>query len=113
MTEQVPVFRVLIRTRVKEGAAAAFEQAWAEVGKAISNEPANLAQWLMKSAEEPDVYYILSDWVDEDHFRHFERSPGHVTNRARLRPYRAEDVMATMHVVIALEKTKADQRWQS
>jgi heme-degrading monooxygenase HmoA len=104
MADDSAVFRVLLRTQIEPTKTNEFEQVWTDVATTIGQQPANLGQWLMRSASEPGVYYILTDWASEAQFRAFERSEEHVGHRARLRPYRSGDSMTTMHVVCALEK---------
>ncbi len=58
-------FRVMLRFEIKPGMTAGFEQTWLEVGKVITDHPANLGQWLMRSADEENVYHVMSDWIDE------------------------------------------------
>ncbi|WP_018681699.1 antibiotic biosynthesis monooxygenase family protein [Actinokineospora enzanensis] len=94
------VFRVQLRMQIKPGMEAGFERVWAEVGRSVTGHPANLGQWLARSAEEDGVYYITSDWADEPRFREFERSAGHLAHREKLHPYRSGGSMQTMHVVV-------------
>lgn len=95
-------FRVLLRMRIRDGAERDFERTWLEIGDAITGHPANLGQWLLRSGDEPGVYYIISDWTDEPSFRDFEHSPEHVTHRELLHPYRSGGTMSTMHIVHSL-----------
>ena len=53
------------------------------------------------------MYFIVSDWVDEDGFRAFEDSAVHLAHRAKLHPYRSSGSFTTMHVVHALEAVGA------
>lgn len=92
-------FRVMLRMQIKPGMEADFETTWRSVGDVITGHPANLGQWLMRSAEEPGIYYIVSDWVDEPRFREFEHSAAHVEHRQKLHPYRSGGSMTTMHIV--------------
>jgi heme-degrading monooxygenase HmoA len=96
------VFRVMLRMEIKAGVEDDFEQVWTEVGDSVTSHPANLGQWLSKSIDEPGVYYIVSDWVDEPQFREFEHSDGHLTHRQKLHPYRSGGSMVTMNVVAHL-----------
>lgn len=93
------VFRVMLRMVVRPGAEDDYERTWLEVGSVITNHPANLGQWLLRSDEEGSVYYIVSDWTDEESFRAFERSAEHVGHRTKLHPYRIGGQMWTMRVV--------------
>jgi heme oxygenase (mycobilin-producing) len=95
------VYRVLLRMQVVPGQEEQFEKAWRASASAISDEPANLAQWLSRSDEEEAVYYIVSDWLDEPSFRRYEGSERHRRHRARLHPYRSAGSMTTMTVIAA------------
>lgn len=95
-------FRVLLRMQIKPGMEQGFERTWLDVGSVITDHPANLGQWLMKSAEEEGIYYIVSDWADETRFREFERSDEHIDHRQRLHPFRSGGSMTTMRVVYHL-----------
>lgn len=92
-------FRVTLRMEIKPGLAAQFEQAWYAGADVITGQRANLGQWLSRAAEEPDVYYIVSDWVDEPSFREYEHSDAHLAHRQTLHPYRHAGSMTTMHVL--------------
>ncbi|MCK8438801.1 antibiotic biosynthesis monooxygenase [Streptomyces sp. D2-8] len=100
LSEQV--FRVMLRMQIKPGMENEFEKVWLEVGDSVTTHPANLGQWLSRSAEEDGVYYIVSDWENEPLFREFETSDRHLEHRKKLHPYRSGGSMTTMHVVAAL-----------
>jgi len=92
-------FRVMLRMQVKPGMEDEFEQTWSAVGAAVTRHRANLGQWLSRSQDEPGIYYIASDWVDEQRFREFEHSEAHVKHRAALHPLRVGGSMTTAQVV--------------
>jgi heme-degrading monooxygenase HmoA len=102
-------FRVMLRMQIKPGMGADFERVWREVGDSVTAHPANLGQWLSRSVEEEDVYYIVSDWVDEPRFREFEHSDRHIEHRQLLHPYRSGGSMTTMHVVAHLVGTAPER----
>lgn len=93
------IFRVTLRMEVHPGRGEDFERVWYESAGTITGQPANLGQWLSRSSEEPDVYYIVSDWLDEERFREYELSEEHLQHRGRLHPYRTTGSMATMQVL--------------
>lgn len=93
------VFRVMLRMDIRPGMERDFEETWHRIGDGITSHPANLGQWLSKSAEEDGVYYVVSDWVNEPLFREFEHSEKHVEHREQLHPFRSGGSMTTMHVV--------------
>ncbi len=95
-------FRILLRMVIRPEAEEEFERTWLRVGSAVTDDPGNLAQWLLRGQDEDHVYYIVSDWVDEPSFRRFENSPQHVEHRAHLHPYRVAGSMVTMESVYHL-----------
>ncbi|MFG2956457.1 antibiotic biosynthesis monooxygenase family protein [Streptomyces sp. NPDC048291] len=103
------VFRVMLRMEITAGMETDFERVWREVGDSVTGHPANLGQWLSRSAEEDGIYYIVSDWVDETRFREFETSDRHLSHRTKLHPYRRGGSMTTMHVVAALTGAAGDR----
>lgn len=92
------VFRVILDIDVVDGGADGFEQAWLGVAEVIGAQPANLGQWLLRDAEQPLRYLVVSDWTDEASFRRFEVSDPHTDNRRRLAPYRRGGSMTTMTI---------------
>jgi heme-degrading monooxygenase HmoA len=95
-------FRVLLRMRIRPGAAAAFERDWRDGAARVSAQRASVAQWLARSADEAEVYYVVSDWTDEASFRDYERSDVHQQHLRRLRPHRVDGSMSTMAVLAAV-----------
>ncbi len=95
-------FRVMLRMQIKPGMEEEFERTWTAVGDSVTSHPANLGQWLSRSADEDGVFYIVSDWVDEARFREFELSDKHLEHRQKLHPYRSGGTMATMTVLAFL-----------
>lgn len=83
-------FRVMLRMRILPGKEAEFEQAWREVAEALRGHPDNLGHRLLRSAEEPGVYYAMGDWTSEAAFRAVQHSEEHARYRRRLLPYRSE-----------------------
>jgi len=97
--ESLPAFRVFLRLRTHPGAGPALERAWLLGADLIAAQPDNLGQWLARDTEDPDTYYVVSDWTDEARFRSYERSTLHAEHLARLRPHRTGGEMWTMSVV--------------
>ncbi|OXM62284.1 antibiotic biosynthesis monooxygenase [Amycolatopsis sp. KNN50.9b] len=93
------MFRVVLRMEIEPGMERDFERVWLEIGDSVTTHPASLGQWLARDADDPGVYYITSDWVDEPRFREFETSRRHIEHRRKLHPYRTGGSMSTMHVV--------------
>jgi len=94
---------MILRIQVKPGTEREFERTWLDIAGETSKQPGNLAQSLMKSADEPSVFHVISDWVDEATFREFSRSDFHLEHRSRLAPYRLDGAISTMSVLHHLE----------
>lgn len=82
------IFRVMLRMEIRSGQAEAFEEAWYAGAWGAAGNPANLGQWLCRTDDEPDIFYVISDWTDEARFREYERSAQHRAHRANLDPFR-------------------------
>ncbi|MFI6389994.1 antibiotic biosynthesis monooxygenase family protein [Nonomuraea sp. NPDC050547] len=108
MSDNARVFRVMLRMQIIAGKEEDFERVWYSVADVVGDDPANVGQWLSKSAEEAGVYYIMSDWADEARFRAFERSDAHVEHREKLHPYRSHGTMTTLHVVYDLGRERSE-----
>ncbi|MGW1979478.1 antibiotic biosynthesis monooxygenase family protein [Streptomyces sp. NPDC001889] len=94
-----PVFRVVLTLRIAPGRHQEFEDTWIEVGRSVARQPASIGQWLVRSLERTDTYYIISDWPDEESFRTFEKDPHHWELTGRLRELRISGTMDTSAVV--------------
>jgi heme-degrading monooxygenase HmoA len=99
-------FRVMLTLEVVPNLAAEFEQVWRDGAGIITGHPANRGHWLARSTATDHRYYIVSDWVDEESFRAFERSDAHLEHRARLHPYRRTGAFDTMRVFASAEPTR-------
>jgi heme oxygenase (mycobilin-producing) len=97
-------FRVLLRIRTCPGAGPAFERAWQLGADLIARQAGHLGQWLAVSTEDPDTYYVVSDWADEASFRSYECGTVHAGHLARLRPHRAAGEMRTMSVLRSMPR---------
>jgi heme-degrading monooxygenase HmoA len=106
MTAEDGFFRVMLMMQIKPGAEADFERVWLEIGDAVTSHPANLGQSLSRS--EDNLYYIVSDWVDEPRFREFEHSERHLAHRQKLHPFRSGGSMATMQVLRVLPPARTE-----
>lgn len=96
------VFRALLRMEIRAGTQEDFERTWKDIAQSISREPGNLGQWLLREKGGAEVYYVLTEWADEESFRTFETGRPHVDNRRRLGEYRLAGSMETMTVVSRL-----------
>jgi len=107
MPDSLP-FRVMLRMETVPGLGAEFEKVWEEVGRGIAGQPGNLAQSLGRSADEADVYYVVTDWTDAASFHRFEHGEEHVLNRRRLQPYRRGGEMRLTETVCLLRGVAAE-----
>jgi aromatase len=98
------VFRVMLRMSIAPGKERDFERAWREIAESVTRYETNVGQWLMRGNDEADIYYVISDWVDEGSFHEFERSEVHLAHRRVLDPLRTSSTMVTAQVVAALIK---------
>lgn len=101
MPDALP-FRVMLRMEIAPGQGAEFEQEWQEVARGIAAQPGNLCQSLARSADEENVYHVVTDWVDAPSFHRFEHSDEHIDNRRRLAPYRRGGEMRLSQTVCLL-----------
>ncbi|HEY9373878.1 antibiotic biosynthesis monooxygenase family protein [Streptomyces sp.] len=101
MAARTGSFRVLLTVQVKPGLEADFEQVWTEGSKEVTAQAANLGHTLARSAKdgEESVYYVVSDWTDQQSFLAFESSPEHIKHREKLHPYRTGGSLAMMRMV--------------
>lgn len=102
------VFRVMLRMEIIPGKECDFERTWQQIGGAVTSHPANLGHSLSRSADEENVYYVVSDWVDEPRFREFEHSEAHLNHRVQLHPYRSGGSMTTMHIVCRMAPARQE-----
>ncbi|WP_277744850.1 antibiotic biosynthesis monooxygenase [Streptomyces sp. LX-29] len=100
---------MLLRAEIVAGLEVDFEQVWSGIGAAVTEHPDNLGQWLMRSRDEPGVYFIISDWTNEERFRAFERSAAHIEHRRKLHPFRTGGSMTVMDVAAALPKPVTEE----
>ncbi|WP_267242545.1 NAD(P)-binding domain-containing protein [Streptomyces sp. PR69] len=108
-----PLFRVILRMEIRPGTQDDFERTWWEVGSAIARQPANRGQTLTRATEGEGgapVYYVITDWTDEESFRAFEVSEAHVGHRKRLGRYRTGGEMTTTQVVYEIPPAAAAPR---
>ncbi|MEU4203949.1 antibiotic biosynthesis monooxygenase family protein [Streptomyces sp. NPDC039022] len=108
MPQSLP-FRVMLRMEIHPGHGDEFERVWQEIGRSIAAQPGNLCQSLARSADEDDVYYVVTDWVDAPSFHRFEHSEEHVDNRRRLAPFRSGGEMRLSQTLCLLPGESARQ----
>ena len=101
-------FRVMLRMQIHPGMERDFEQKWYAIGDGITGHPANLGQWLSRSAEEEGVYYVDQRLGGRAPVPGVRAQPAHVEHRTALHPYRSGGSMTTMSVVYTMTGAGAD-----
>lgn len=99
MNATTPRWRIMLEMDIVPELAVEFEKVWSEVGESVAADPGNLGQWLLRDAEQPHLYYVISDWSSEEEFTRFEHSDRHLHHRKLLHPYRRTGSMRSMAVV--------------
>jgi quinol monooxygenase YgiN len=89
----VQAFRMHIRMEVAPGTEQDFEKGWLALAQAAQEHPANLDQWLARSAEDSCVFYLVTDWTGPEGYQEFVASPGFREHIGALRAARVSDVM--------------------
>ncbi|RVX44156.1 heme-degrading monooxygenase HmoA [Nonomuraea polychroma] len=79
--------RVLLWCRVGEADVEAVEAAYHQVSRTLSGTPGLLGNALLRSAVEPDVFAVMSEWESMDAFTAWEQGPSHRDSTAPLRTY--------------------------
>ncbi|MEV0720391.1 FAD-dependent oxidoreductase [Asanoa sp. NPDC050611] len=87
MPDDSPV-RTILRMRAREGCADAFEAAWRVAADEISRVPGSLRQELIRDAEDPRTFLIISDWRDQEALDAFGPSAARENLTAALRDLR-------------------------
>jgi len=67
--------RTILRMRAVEGSEHSFERGLREAMDDISRVPGNLRQDLIRDADDPRTFLIISDWTDRTALDEFGRSP--------------------------------------
>ena len=79
--------RVLVFAQIKPGEAEAFEAAYAAVTRRVKGTPGHVHDELLRSADDPDAYILLSEWESREAFLAWEDAPIHRQTTTPLRPY--------------------------
>jgi 2-polyprenyl-6-methoxyphenol hydroxylase-like FAD-dependent oxidoreductase/heme-degrading monooxygenase HmoA len=98
MPDDSPV-RTILRMRAREGCAEAFEAAWRTAAEEISRTPGSLRQELIRDAEDPRTFLIISDWRDQAALDAFGPSAARERLTAALRDLRESGEKNTYEVL--------------
>jgi heme-degrading monooxygenase HmoA len=85
--EPLMATRVMVFARVAEGDAEQFEKAFAAVRARVTGTPGHIRDELLRDAEDPTRYILLSEWESEEQFRAWEDLPIHHEMTAPMHPY--------------------------
>ncbi|MER7751187.1 antibiotic biosynthesis monooxygenase [Kitasatospora sp. NPDC097643] len=93
--------QVILRMEIAPGKEAEFEEVWLDIGRRIARTPANRGQSLVRVGEQDGgaLYFVLTEWADEEAFRAFEHSAEHVEHRRRLGAFRTGGDMVVARIV--------------
>ncbi|GII95055.1 antibiotic biosynthesis monooxygenase family protein [Sinosporangium siamense] len=83
--------RVLIYYRAPGGDSEVIEKAYHEISAEMAGTAGLLRNELIRDADEPDSFLVLSEWQDLDAFRLWERGPQHRGTTSPLRQYQDRD----------------------
>ncbi len=79
--------RVVLWCRATGADVEAVESAYHQVSATLAGTPGLLGNELLRSAIEPDVFAVMSEWEDMAAFTAWERGPDHRDATAPLRGY--------------------------
>jgi heme oxygenase (mycobilin-producing) len=79
--------RVMVFASIRDGEQAAFESAYAQVTAAVRGTDGHIRDELLREADRPDRYVLLSEWESEAAFRAWEDAPVHRELTTPMRPY--------------------------
>jgi heme-degrading monooxygenase HmoA len=102
MSALTPEWRIMLTLDIYPEQTTEFEKVWSDVGASVAANPANLGQWLLRDADQPHLYYVVSDWTSKEEFTRFEQSERHLHHRQLLHPYRRTGSMTAMTFVAHL-----------
>lgn len=91
--------RTVLRMRARAGCEHRFEQAWQEAAREISRVPGNLRQELIRDADDPRTFLIVSDWTDRAAVDGFGRTSTREKLTAALRDLREDAERHTYDVL--------------
>ena len=97
------MIRTQISMRIRLGAEAEFEQAWFRGATSVAEVTGNIAQELVRDAEDAARYVVTSDWESEEALSAFSASPQRVEFSAVLETYRESAERHVYELVRRLE----------
>jgi heme-degrading monooxygenase HmoA len=92
-------FRVVVDLHMTPAGSARFEALWPTIADEVAAVDGCLGQWLLRPDSGRGAVVIMSDWVDEEAFRRFERGPVHAGHRDLIGPMRIGGGFRALRVV--------------
>jgi len=79
--------RVMVFANVEEKDAADFQKAYLAVSERVTGTPGHVRDELLRDADDPTRYILLSEWQSEEQFRAWENLPYHLEITDPMGPY--------------------------
>lgn len=79
--------RVMVFARIDPAKRAEFEAAYAQATRQVKGTPGHIRDELLRAAEEPGAYVLLSEWETIEAFKAWEDAPIHMQTTTPMRPY--------------------------
>ncbi len=79
--------RVMVFARIDEQHAEQFEAAYAEVTRTVAGTTGHIRDELLRDADDPGKYVLLSEWISAEQFLAWENAPVHRAVTTPMRPY--------------------------
>ncbi|HEX4186664.1 MAG TPA: antibiotic biosynthesis monooxygenase family protein [Solirubrobacteraceae bacterium] len=79
--------RIMVFASIDPDNAEAFEAAYLEVTSKVKGTDGHIADELLRAADDPSKYILLSEWESTDAFLGWEEEPIHKQTTTPMRPY--------------------------
>jgi quinol monooxygenase YgiN len=101
----VTAVRTVLAMRTREGCGQRFEAAWRSAAEQIRALDGCLRQDLVRDADDPRNYLIISDWADRERLDAFGRSGHRDRLLEAVRELRESAQRTTYHVVHSVQRS--------
>ncbi|GIH18589.1 hypothetical protein Raf01_67610 [Rugosimonospora africana] len=102
--------RTVLAMRAREGCEQRFEAEWLGAAEEIRQLPGCLRQDLVRDADDPRSYLIISDWADRDRLDAFGRSEHRDRLLAMIRELRESAQRHTYQVLHSVRREPEEPR---
>lgn len=102
------VVRTVLAMRTREGCESRFEAEWLAAAEQIGTLDGCLRQDLIRDAEDPRSYLIISDWADRDRLDAFGRSDQRDRLMRVIRELRESAQRNTYHVLHSVRSEREE-----